>query len=525
MAVPVSTPVSTPIPGEDFNVSETRKDSYGQILKSSALTGGSSVLTIGFGIVRTKALAVLLGPAGVGLFGLFGSVYDLTRIVAGLGINTSGVRQIAEATATGDARRIARTVATLRRVAFFSGVLGALLLLSLCLPVSRFTFGTYQYAGWVALLAVAVLFNSISAGQMALVQGMRRIADLAKMNALAAFYGTLFSIPIVYFFREKGIVPFMLCVTAMSILTSWWYARKIQVERVRLTAREVTDEARALLRMGIAFMASGLMGMGAAYLIRVLVLRSLGLDAAGCFQAAWVLGGLYVGFIMQAMGADFFPRLTAVANNHSECNRLVNEQAEVGLLLAGPGVIATLTFAPLVIQLFYTSQFWPAAEILRWICLGMVLRVASWPMGFILLAKGARRLFLWSELLTNLLFIGLVWAGLNQFGLTGAGIGFFGMYAAYWLGIYLVVRRLSGFRWSTANRRLALVFLPLVVVLFLSRKFLPNPSVVVLGVVLTLVTGIYSVKTLCTLVPLERFPGPVRKMILFLKLGPPDARS
>ena len=506
-------------------MSEKGRHSYGQILKSSVLTGGSSVLTIGFGIVRTKALAVFLGPAGVGLFGLFGSVYDLTRIVAGLGINTSGVRQIAEATATGDAQRIARTVATLRKVAFFSGVLGTLLLLVLCLPVSRFTFGTCKYAGWVALLALAVLFNSISAGQMALVQGMRRIADLAKMNVLGAFYGTLFSIPIVYKYHENGIVPFMLCVTAMSILTSWWYARKIQVEHVRLTAREVTDEARALLRMGVAFMASGLMGMGAAYLIRVLVSRSLGLDAAGCFQAAWVLGGLYVGFIMQAMGADFFPRLTAVANNHPECNRLVNEQAEVGLLLAGPGVIATLTFAPLVIQLFYTAQFWPAAEILRWICLGMLLRVASWPMGFILLARGERNLYFWSELLTNTLFVGLVWAGLNVFGLTGTGMAFFAMYAAYWFGIYLVVRRLSGFRWSPANRQLALVFLPVVALVFVSRMFLPYWAAVTLGVVLTLAAGVYSIKMLCTLVPLERFPKAVQKVILFFRLATPGANG
>jgi enterobacterial common antigen flippase len=513
------------VAGEKVKMSESGKSSYGQILKSSALTGGSSILIVAFGIVRTKALALILGPAGVGLFGLYGSIYDLARTVAGLGINTSGVRQIAEATATGDTRRIARTVTTLRRVAIFSGVLGALLLVMLCLPVSWFTFGNYQHAAWVALLSLAVLFNSVSAGQMALVQGMRRIADLARMNALGALYGTLFSLPIIYFFQERGIVPFMLCVTAMSILTSWWYARKIRVERVHLAAREITEEARALLRMGLAFMASGLMGMGAAYLIRVLVLRALGLDAAGCFQAAWVLGGLYVGFIMQAMGADFFPRLTAVANNHPECNRLVNEQAEVGLLLAGPGVIATLTIAPLIIRLFYSAEFWPAADILRWICMGMVLRVASWPMSFILVAKGERTLFVWSELLINGLFVALVWMGLRVFGLNGTGIAFFAMYAIYWAGIYLVVRRLSGFRWSAANHRLALIFLPLVALAFVARIYLPPLAAMTLGLLLTLAAGYYSVKTLCKLVPLNRFPAPVRKIILLLRLAPREPES
>ena len=66
-------------------------------------------------------------------------------------------------------------------------------------------------------------------------------------------------------------------------------------------------------------------------------------------------------------------------------------------------------------MLFYSAKFGPAVEILRWICLGMTLRVASWPMGFMLLAKGARKLFFWSELLTNLLFMGLVWAGCGAF--------------------------------------------------------------------------------------------------------------
>ena len=71
----------------------------------------------------------------------------------------------------------------------------------------------------------------------------------------------------------------------------------------------------------------------------------------------------------------------------------LNEQAEVGLLLAGPGIIGTLTFAPLVVTLFSFAKFGPAVEPLRWMCLGMLLRVASWPMGFILMAKGARKVF------------------------------------------------------------------------------------------------------------------------------------
>ncbi|HEV2435673.1 MAG TPA: hypothetical protein VG077_06710, partial [Verrucomicrobiae bacterium] len=55
--------------------------SYGQIVKSSVLIGGSSVLNIAFGIVRTKVMAVLLGPSGYGLLGIYDSICSLTRTV------------------------------------------------------------------------------------------------------------------------------------------------------------------------------------------------------------------------------------------------------------------------------------------------------------------------------------------------------------------------------------------------------------------------------------------------------------
>src|SRR5436853_5685838 len=98
------------------------------------------------------------------------------------------------------------------------------------------------------------------------------------------------------------------------------------------------------------------------------------------------------------MGSDCYPRLTAAAKDHAECNRMVNEQAEISLLMAGPGVLATLTLAPVVIALFYTTKFAGAVEPLRWICLGMALRVIAWPMGFIVLAKGAQKIFFWTEI-------------------------------------------------------------------------------------------------------------------------------
>ncbi len=511
---------------ESANPAAPDRRSHGQVLKSSMMIGGSMGLGFVIGIGRTKAMALLLGPAGVGLFGLYWSISELARNIAGMGINTSGVRQIASSVGTGDSQHIARTVTTLRRVALLLGSLGALFLVIFSRLISWLTFGDGQHAGAIAFLGLAVLFGEISSAQGALIQGMRRVADLARMNILSALFGTLFSIVIVYFYyrrgmAEQGVVPSLVCMGAMSIVTSWWFARKIKVERVSMTAAQVGAEVSGLLKLGVALMSSGLMFIGTSYLVRAILLRKIGADAAGYYQAAWGLGGMYVGFILQAMGADFLPRLSGAAHDNRECSRLVNEQAEVGLLIAVPGLLGTLSVAPFVITLFYSSRFGPSVDVLRWICLGMLLRVASWPMGSIVLAKGLKNLFFWSELLTYASYVVLVLILVPWLGLIGSGIAFFGMYVLYWIGIYVVARRISGFRWSETNRKLALLFIPLVILVFVSWYVLPHVAAAIFGAVATAAAGFYCLRTLCTLIPLERLPRPVRKGLDLLHLTPP----
>lgn len=513
---------SLPSKREVPDIEEKPKHSYGQILKSSGLIGSSQLINIGFRIVRTKAMALLLGPSGVGLLSLYSSISDTATIFAGMGLNSSGVRQIAEAVATGDTQRVARTVTTLRRVALLVGTIGALLLVALCNPVSRATFGNDQHATQVILLSLAVFLTAVAGAQTALVQGMRRIADLARLSVSGALFGTILSVTIVYFFRQRGLVPSLVCVAAVGIATSWWYARKVKVERIVMTWGEVTQEAGELLKLGLAMMGGAAANLLAAYAVRIIIRQDVGIAAVGYYQAAWVLGGIYVDFILQAMAADFYPRLTAVAHHNSDCNRLVNEQTEVGLLLAGPGLLATLTFAPWVISLLYTAQFQPAVEIFRWICLGMMLRVVTWPMGFIQLAKGRRHIFLGLQFVASVLQVGLVWFGLKIFGLIGAGIAFFVFFLSHFAIVRWVARELSGFRWSSANRRLGAAFALLSAAVFGSWYVLPRALSMNFGAVVTFCAGIYSLKTLCSFVPMQRFPPAMQKLARILHLAPAE---
>lgn len=448
--------------------------SYRSILKSTSLIGGASVLNILIGMVRTKFVAILLGPTGVGLLGMYAQITGLIGSVTGIGINSSGVRQVAEAVGSGDDERVARTVITLRRTAWLTGALGLLVMVALCVPLSRMTFGNADYAGSIAVLGVTLLAGAIAAGQGCIINGTRRIGDLAKMSVHGALNGTLISIPCFYLWGEAGIVPSLILSALAALATSWWFARRVPVKEITLPWRDSYGEARQLLLLGASLMGAGLVTTLNNYLIRIVMLRQFGLADVGIYQAAFNLSGILVGFVLGAMGKDYYPRLTAAASDNVSVHRMVNEQSQISILLALPGLAAMMIFAPLIIQLFYAATFETAVPILRWCILGILGRVFSWPIGYVMLAKGMGKVFFVTEIFACVLHLAVVFFFIRISGLEGAGIAFMTLYIAYTGLMLFVMHRLLGATWSQYTLKLSLIAAIIMVLLMINCTFNNN---------------------------------------------------
>lgn len=448
--------------------------SYKHALKSTSMIGGASLINILIGMVRTKFVAVLLGPAGIGLLGVYNSIVGMVGAVAGMGIGASGTRQIAEAHGAGDPQRIARTVKTLRRTVWVTGILGLLIMVLGCTAFSKASFGTATYALPIAILGITILLANIATGQSCILQGTRRISDLAKVSIIGALNGTIISIPCYYFWRINGIVPGLILTGAAALLTSWWFARRVVLVPVELPWRDSRQEAGKLLHFGVPVMLSGLMSMVSAYLIRVLLIRQVGLDGVGIWQAAFGLSGVLANFVLSAMGTDYYPRLTAIAGDDDKVKEEVNAQTEVALLLAVPALAATIIFAPLVITLFYSGKFDGAVDILRWSAYGVFGRVISWPLGFVLLAKGMGKTFFWTELVANIFQVIALWVCVKIWGLLGTGIAFLLLYVVYSLLIYVVAHAVSGMSWTAANKRHILIFAALLALIGMISVWVPS---------------------------------------------------
>ncbi len=470
-------------------------DSYSGILKSTSIVGGSQAINYLISMVRIKLVALLLGPNGVGMIGLFQSSIGIVTQLTGLGIASSGVRQIAEAHGTGDVELAGKTLRVLRRLCWATGILGWLVTAVLARPLSNWAFDSPENTWLIAILGATLFFTAISGGQRALIQGTRRITDLARMTVLSAVASTIAAVSIYAVHGEQGIVPALITTAIINLIVSWWFAKRVAMPvSETLTWRETYQESKKLTNLGFAFMWGGLLAAATDLGIRSLIIREIGVDGTGIYQAAWGLSGLFANFIINAMGADFYPRITAVANDHAKLNAMVNQQIEVGCLIALPGILGTLACAPLLMTVFYSQKFSAGANLLPWLAMGVFCRVISSPVGFSLLAKNASKWFVLTQTFYYSLNIVLVWFLLKQFDLVGVGIAFFLTLIPVGILNIIIANRLYGFTWSSSVRRLVLISAALVAIGFASAALLPTTANLVLGSLLSLIAGILCLR-------------------------------
>lgn len=467
--------------------------SYREIFRSSAIIGSSSVINIAISIIRVKVLAVLLGPAGIGLLGVYQSIVGVATTVAGCGLGASGVRQLA---ASGDDAEVLEVV---RRALLASnlllGLIGMLVVWLVRDVIAEVIFEGAIQVNDVGWLGLGVLLSLIAASQTTLLQGLRRIGDLARVSVLSAVLTTVVGILCVYILGEAGVLWFVISSPAISIVVATYFAKRLPPPKEQYDWRRIQLQCQVMIKFGVPVMLGGLMNVGTQLFVLSLVIADMGIEAGGHFQASWAISITYVGFILAAMGTDYLPRLTAVIHSHEKAAQLVNEQGEMALLLGGAVILAMITMAPLVIYVLYSSEFEPAGEVLRWQMLGSVMKLIGWPMGFVVLAAGRGGLIIYTQFVWNAVFILCLYFLLEELGLLAIGVSFCVAYIVGSLNVWFVANKLIGIVPTRLN--LALTFSILVggsLIIFLA-DISPVWSLWI-GLLITAAVAIVSVKRL-----------------------------
>ena len=422
-------------------------------MKAMGLFGGVQVMGILCSIVRTKLVAMWIGPVGIGLFGLFNNALEMISTGTNLGIRSSSVRDISQAHDSTTPGLVAKMVAVVRKWSLWLGLFGALVTLMLAPLLSELTFGDQSHLWGFVALSVAVLLGAITNGEYAVLQGSARLKRLASVTLWGTLTGLAVSIPLFYLLRERSILPSILAY-AMALAAFAWLFRNKEYAKPQLSRRETFDMGKGFVKLGIFMTLGNFASILASYAFNAWLNMNAGTEAVGFYQAGYTLINKYTGLILTALGMEYYPRLSKVANNRLRLRAFVSQEINVAIAVMAPVVALFILLRELVVWILYTPEFNVILTFVSWGMIGTVLRTLSWCLAFTILAKGDGKTYLWTEVASAVINLVLNIVFYRWWGLTGLGIAFlvsYLLYTAIVAVVYFKMYRLSVSRGCLVN--------------------------------------------------------------------------
>lgn len=399
------------------------ENSHKTILKATGIFGFAQAMKMIVGVIGSKFVAVFLGPIGIGTVGLLNNTIAIIGSLTSFGINITGVREVSLAHAENDEIKFSERFNVLQRWSFLIGLFGAFVTIIFSKLLSKWTFGSSEYYFWFIILSLNFVFSSLTASRVALLQGLRRVKSIAISNVVSSLLITFVTVPIYYFFKFDGIVAVILVSSILSFFVNFYFTRNIKINKLEMSLSDTFQKGIPLMKMGFLLSINLIFGQICSYLIKI-YLNGNGSTAEilGFFEVSSVLLISYVGMIFNAMGTDFYPRITAIQSDNLKIKELVNDQIEIGLLLITPAITVLYFCAPVLIQVLYTKEFLGVLLILKAALFAVIIKTIIWPLAFIILAKGDNKLYFKQEILSDLFLLVATVVLYHFFGLIGIGI-------------------------------------------------------------------------------------------------------
>lgn len=470
----------------------SEQTSYKSIFKSTALFGSVQILKTLLGIIKNKTLAILLGPAGIGVIGILQNTIQFIQTGAGLGINQSAVRDISEAYAMNDTEEFSKIASVTRHIIVYVAILGLFTTIILSPWLSKWVMGSSEYTISFAILSIVVALNILTEGNLAILKGMRQLNSLAKASIYGVFTGVVCALPIYFIWGIDGIIPELIVSAVVSMIFVNFYTRKVKYRRKKLSKREIIIEATPIIKMGAALMFVTFLQTIVALIVAAYVRSTGGIEIVGYYNAGNTILNSYFGIIITAIMTDYYPRIAAVNNDNEKIQEELNRQSAVTIVLAAPLVVGFLFFMPLILRILYSSEFSQTNDFLKYGIYGALITLCSNQVDMILVAKFKIKLFTTIAIIIRVIQLFLSVLLFKIFGLTGLGIMVLIMSIIHMIVMTISVNKLYNIRYNDFFIKIASIVVAFAVTASISCEISNSILKYILGTLLMIMSLLFS---------------------------------
>jgi PST family polysaccharide transporter len=185
---------------------------------------------------------------------------------------------------------------------------------------------------------------------------------------------------------------------------------------------------------------SGIVAPSLQLFVRTKLLQDYNAHTAGLWQANTRLSDYYLNFVYTVLGIYYLPRLSSLKEKDE-----IKKEIRLGFMRILPPVILITVgiwiFREHIIRIFLTGSFIDMLVLLKWQLIGDIVKISSWILGYLMVAKAMKSYFIGTEIIFSISFVFFNFFFINHYGMVGTVYAFALNYFLYLVTLIVLLRK------------------------------------------------------------------------------------
>ena len=408
------------------------------LIKTSVLTGISTVIKLVSAFVINKVIAIYIGPSGLAIVGQLQSFTSIITTFSNGAISSGIVKYTAEYQDIEEKKKI------------FSSSIVISLICSLIISIFLFGFSDYlselilkdiQYSSVFIIFGATIFLFALNMVLISILNGQKEIKKYVLVNIAGSIFSLVFTSILIMQLNLMGALyamvlnqSVMFFVTLAFVLKSSWF--KLEYFKQGLDKESLSK----LSKYSLMAIVSALTVPVSHLIIREYIGKNLGWDSAGYWQGIWYISTMYLMLVTTTLGVYYLPRLSEIQDN-KELRKEIFSGYKIIMPIVILASLIIFLLKEYVILIAFSKDFMPMMELFAWQLIGDVIKIASWLLAYLMLAKAMTKVFIYTEVLFSALFVGLSILFVDKFGLVGITYAYALNYLLYLFMMIFIFRK------------------------------------------------------------------------------------
>ena len=408
------------------------------LLKMTSLNAVVISIRLVIGLFIQRLMAEFLGEVGYAKTGQLRSLLQMLTSITSLGIFNGVVKYVSEY--KDDKEQLQKLFSTSFVFVFIGSIFSWTVLFFWSESISNYLFATIEFAYIIKLMSFVAPVIGIQRIFNGVVNGLSKYKKFAKIELVAYLLSAIVMVSLLYSHNIDGALIAIAITPVIQVFVLMFLFVKVLKEYVQFShiSFKIPMSKELLAFAMMSFVSTILLGY-VEIDIRNMITKRITEADSGIWTAMTTLSQNYMVFSGAIFTLYVIPKFATIYTRN-DFRKEVFSIYKTLLPLFAIGMITIFLLRHLIINIIFPG-FDEMASLFKWQLMGDFIRLASLVLAHQFLAKKMVRNFIFSEILSIVLFYVLAYYFTNLYGLEGVVFAHFIRYIIYFIVVIFLVWR------------------------------------------------------------------------------------